>query len=213
MLRTTEPGLSARVAKTLEVIERNGVAQLRIIEDLLDAQRIASGRFVLQPTMVDLKRLEQAVVDALHPLAKAKGIHYLVDFDPIVTRADGARLQQVFWNLLSNAIKFTPPNGCIGVYGKQIDGKIVVKVVDSGEGIPAEFLPHVFERFRQLDDSSTRRHSGLGLGLAISKEIVELHGGQIHAWSEGPERGATFTVILPWTAESSMATSGNPGIG
>lgn len=198
MARTTSLELPPKIVKMLEAVERNAVAQLRIIEDLLDAQRISSGKLVLETSTVDLKKLEETVVDALHPLAAAKGIHYFIDFDPIVTRGDGARLQQVFWNLLSNAIKFTPHNGCIGVYGKTENDKIAIKVVDSGEGIPEHFLPHVFERFSQLDDSTTRRHSGVGLGLAIAREIVELHGGEILAHSEGSGRGATFTVLLPW---------------
>ncbi len=197
ILRYTCPDLSGDRLIMLEAVERNGIAQLRIIEDLLDAQRIVSGKLTLEPSIVDLKRLEESVIDALRPLARAKCIHYQVDFDPITIRADGPRIQQVFWNLLSNAIKFTPENGCIRVSGKLNDGRVVIRVVDSGEGIPAHFLPHVFERFRQLDDSSTRRHAGLGLGLAIAKEIVELHGGEIRAESAGVNQGATFIVVLP----------------
>lgn len=207
ILRQMCSDMSTDWVKMLEALERNAVAQLRIIEDLLDTQRIISGKLTLEPSIVDLKKLEQSVTDALHPLAKAKGIHYHVDFDAITTRVDGARIQQVFWNLLSNAIKFTPENGCIGIYGKKKDGKAVIWVVDSGEGIPGHFLPYVFDHFRQLDDSSTRRHSGLGLGLAIAREIVELHGGQIRAESAGPNQGTTFTVVLPLHADATPASN------
>jgi PAS domain S-box-containing protein len=197
MLRTDSAELSADRRRMLDAVERNAVAQLRIVEDLLDAQRIATGKLALARTSVDLKKLQESVVDSLSPTLQAKGIHYHVDFDPITLDADGARLQQVFWNLLSNAVKFTPEGGCIGLYGKRRDGHVTIQVVNSGEGIPAHFLPHVFERFRQLDESSTRRHSGLGLGLAIAQEIVRLHGGEIRADSAGPNQGATFTVTLP----------------
>jgi PAS domain S-box-containing protein len=196
--------------RMLEAIERNAVAQVRIVEDLLDMQRISRGTFALEKSLVDLKQLEERVVDALYPSAKAKGIHYHVDFDPISTVADGARLQQVLWNLLSNAIKFTPHNGCIGVYGKGHDETIVVRVVDSGEGIPRHFLPHVFEPFTQSDQSTTRRHAGMGLGLAIAKEIVELHGGEIRVESEGPAKGTAFTVVLPWIREDSAGARRTP---
>jgi PAS domain S-box-containing protein len=195
MLRHARSGADRE--RMIGVIERNAAAQLRLIEDLLDVQRIVSGRLSIerQPFMLD--SVAGSVLDSFGPQVAAKGLHFRAVLEPIQVHGDPARLQQVLWNLLSNAIKFTPREGCVGLLMRRDGGWAEILVQDSGEGIPLHFLPHVFERFRQLDQSATRRHFGMGLGLAIAKEVVEQHGGTIHAESEGAGRGATFVVRLP----------------
>ena len=168
-----------RLVRVIGVIERNAVTQLRIVEDLLDVQRILRGGLQVERAAFDLGALGQAVIESLQPFAARKNLHWVATFEPITIDADRARVQQVLWNLLSNAIKFTPPNGCIGITGEREHAHAVIRVTDSGEGIPPSFLPHVFEPFRQFDMSTTRRHGGMGLGLAIVKHIVEAHGGTI----------------------------------
>jgi signal transduction histidine kinase len=188
-----------RVARNLQAIERNAAAQMRIIEDLLDVQRIVAGRFNLEYAGCELDRLGQGALESLMPSANAKRLNVRATLEPVLMEADGARLQQVLWNLLANAIKFTPEGGHIGLDMMRDGDEVVIRVQDSGEGIPAAFLPHVFERFRQLDMSATRRHHGMGLGLAIVKHVVEAHGGTVIAESPGEDLGATFTVRLPAT--------------
>ena len=182
-----------------EVIERNARAQARIIEDLLDMSAIISGKVRIDVGPVDMLAITQAAIETARPAADAKHIRIQADLAPVGTqvRGDPNRLQQVLWNLLSNAVKFTGRNGRIGVTLQEVAGHVELCVSDTGKGIPAEFLPHVFDRFRQADASTTRQHGGLGLGLAIVKQLVELHGGVVRVSSEGPDRGAAFTVRLP----------------
>jgi len=189
----------ARTREGLEVIARNGRAQAQIVEDLLDMNRIMAGRLRLEVRRTDLASVINEALDSLRPAAAAKGVRLQSVLDPHAgpVSGDPGRLQQVFWNLLSNGIKFTPKGGKVQVTLERVGSSVEVKVSDSGEGITPAFLPHVFDRFRQADASTTRRHGGLGLGLAISKQLVELHGGSIRALSGGLNTGATFTVTLP----------------
>ena len=188
----------AEMTQGLETIQRNARMQTRIIEDLLDMSRIISGRIRLDIQAVDVERLVLASVETVQPAAGAKEIQLDVrcgGCGPI--KGDAARLQQVLWNLLTNAIKFTPPGGEVRLTATDRGESVELRVTDSGEGIEPEFLPHVFERFRQADSSPTRRHGGLGLGLAIVKQLVESHGGSIRAESAGLGHGSTFVVALP----------------
>jgi PAS domain S-box-containing protein len=187
------------LAQGLEVIERNVRAQQRIIEDLLDMNRILSGKIRLDVQPVDLVPLIQAALEAVMPAAQAKGIRVQTVLDPLAaaTSGDPQRLQQIFWNLLSNAIKFTPSGGRVHVLLERVNSHVEITVSDTGVGIAPDFLPHVFDRFRQQDGSSTKRYGGLGLGLAIAKNLTELHGGRINAKSAGVDKGATFVVGLP----------------
>jgi PAS domain S-box-containing protein len=190
------------LAEGIKTIERNARAQTTIIEDLLDMSRIISGKVRLDVQRVDLSTVMQAASDTVKPAADAKGIRVQLVLDPMAgpVSGDPNRLQQVFWNLLTNAVKFTPRGGRVQVLLERVNSHLEVSVTDTGDGIAPEFLPHVFERFRQADGSTTRRHGGLGLGLAIVKQLVELHGGSIRAKSPGVGHGATFTVSLPLTA-------------
>ena len=183
----------------MEVIERNARAQVRLIDDLLDLSRIMSGRFRLDVQEVSLLEIVRGALDSIEPAAKTKGVRLESVLDPrsVTVSGDPARLQQVFWNLLSNAVKFTPKGGRVQVLLQRVNSHIELSVTDTGIGIPAGFLPHVFERFSQKDSSTHREYGGLGLGLAISKQLVEMHGGSIHAKSMGEGHGATFVVILP----------------
>jgi PAS domain S-box-containing protein len=188
----------------LEIIERNARAQTRLVEDILDTSRIITGKLRLEFRIVDLVNVVRDAVEMLRPTAEAKGVHLDMpaDLPSCVVSGDAGRLQQVVWNLVSNAIKFTPRDGRVEVR-LAYDGRYATLTVrDTGAGIGAEFLPHVFERFRQADSSSTRPHGGLGLGLAIARHLIELHGGAIQAASEGEGRGATFTVTLPVLAST-----------
>ena len=185
--------------RALAAIQRNAKAQARLIEDLLDVSRIVSGSWRLALEPVALAPLVHAALDVLRPVAEDKGVALDVALaaEPLIVRGDTERLQQVVWNLVSNAVKFTPRGGRIQVTLARDDASARLTVRDTGEGISPDFLPHVFERFRQADTSSTRRHAGLGLGLAIVRALVERHGGTVHADSPGTGRGATFTVELP----------------
>jgi signal transduction histidine kinase/DNA-binding response OmpR family regulator len=182
----------------LETIERNAVAQVQLIEDLLDVSRITTGKLRLDVRSINLARVVEAALDSLRPAADAKGqrVECVLDREVPVIKGDAGRLQQVVWNLVSNAIKFTPKGGTIGIVLRRADGEIELSVADSGQGIAPDFLPHIFERFEQQDASAGRRHGGLGLGLAICRHIVELHGGTVRAHSEGEGKGATFVVTL-----------------
>jgi signal transduction histidine kinase/CheY-like chemotaxis protein len=183
----------------LETIERNAHVQVHLIEDLLDISRIITGKLRLNVGPTDLAQVIDAALDAVRPAADAKSIRIVREFDPVGGHiiGDPERLQQVVWNLLSNAVKFTPDGGEVGIRLRRENAAVEISVRDSGKGISREFLPHVFERFRQEDGRVTRGHGGLGLGLAIVKHLVELHGGTIEAESEGVGRGATFRVRIP----------------
>jgi signal transduction histidine kinase/ActR/RegA family two-component response regulator len=183
-----------------DVVERNANTLSALVGDLLDVSRIFAGSIRLSFSLVDLARVVELAVEALRPALEAKGLELTLNLGlpRAAIRGDGERLQQVIWNLLSNAIKFTPRQGAITVSVRHIDAvEQEIEVRDTGSGIPAEFLPRVFESFRQWESGSTRRHGGLGIGLSISKHLVELHGGSITAYSEGPGKGSTFVVRLP----------------
>lgn len=189
----------------LEVIERNARTQSKLISDILFVSRVITGKLEIQLENVDLSFIVQTALDSVLPAIEAKNIRLQISIDkslePITGDAD--RLQQVLLNLLSNAIKFTPPDGQISVSVKGNDSNIHIEIADSGQGIKPEFLPFVFERFRQADNSYTREVGGLGLGLAIVRYLVELHGGTVAVKSEGENRGAVFTVKFPATAQKS----------
>jgi PAS domain S-box-containing protein len=186
----------------LTVIERNARSQAQIIEDLLDMSSIISGKVRLDVQRLDLASVVKATVETVKPAALAKGIRLHVVLDPLAgpVRGDPNRLQQVFWNLLTNAMKFTHKDGRVTLTLARVNSHLEVEVSDNGEGIDPAFLPHVFDRFRQADASSARRHGGLGLGLSIVKQLVELHGGAISAKSAGRDLGSTFRVSLPLMA-------------
>jgi signal transduction histidine kinase/FixJ family two-component response regulator len=183
----------------IETIERNAQAQVRLIEDILDGSRIITGKLRLEIRKLDLIQLVRSALEAVMPAAEAKGINVLVELDPSAARLNGdpERLQQVVWNLVNNAIKFTPKGGQVAVRLKRTGGDIELTVSDTGQGIEAEFLPYVFDRFRQAEGSTTRRHGGLGLGLALVRHLVEAHGGGVRAESAGAGLGATFKARLP----------------
>jgi signal transduction histidine kinase len=190
---------SAASARALETIERNARAQAQLIADLLDVSRIITGKLRLEVQPVELRRIIEAALDSVRPGADAKGIILDVSLDPLTSPVigDADRLQQVVWNLLSNAIKFTPAGGAVQVRLEQKGGSAEVRVVDTGLGIRPDFLPYVFDRFRQAESTITRSHGGLGLGLSIVRHLVELHGGAVAVHSEGEGKGATFIVRLP----------------
>ena len=187
------------VARALEVIMRNANAQVQLIDDMLDVSRIVTGKMRLDVRPVDLKAVVEAALDAVRPAAEAKGLRLQAVLDPhaLGITGDPHRLQQVVWNLLINAVKFTPREGRIQVQLQRVNSHVEITVTDTGQGITADVLPHVFERFQQADSTSTRQHSGLGLGLALVRHLVELHGGTVSAKSPGPGGGATFTIRLP----------------
>ena len=187
-----------RVAKVLEIIERNARVQAQLIGDILDISRMITGRVKLNFSAVSLARVLLDALDTVKPGAYSRGIEIRTDINEgAVVQGDAERLQQVFWNVLSNACKFTPPGGRIDVVLAD-DGQVAsLTVTDTGAGIASEFLPHVFDRFRQADQTFTRAHGGLGLGLAIVKHLVEMHGGEARAYSDGPGRGARFEIRLP----------------
>jgi signal transduction histidine kinase len=199
-----------RRAEALEVIERNARSQARLIEDLLDVSRIITGKVRLELQPIDLGPIAQTVLEALRPGADAKGVHLhaVIRSSLRAIPGDAARLQQVLWNLLSNAIKFTPAGGDVTLELKEANGGLELSVSDTGIGIEEDFLPHVFERFRQADSSATRTHGGVGLGLAIVRHLVELHGGGISAQSEGRDRGSLFVVWLPVAAPGAILETG-----
>ena len=199
----------ALVQRALQVIERNASAQVKMIDDMLDMARIVSGKLRLEMKTIDVVSVVLAAVDVIMPSADAKQIDVRTNLDPktpfIV--GDQDRLQQVIVNLLSNAVKFTDPGGSIDVRLDTSAGEVSLEVTDTGRGIEPAFLPHVFERFRQADASSTRRQGGLGLGLALVRDLVELHGGSVCAESGGDGKGATFKVRLPTIAGTQVAAN------
>ncbi|MCF4968329.1 hybrid sensor histidine kinase/response regulator [Nostoc sp. CMAA1605] len=199
----------ARTSQALATIERNAILQVQLIEDLLDVSRILQGKLVLNITRVNLQAVVSAALETMRLAAETKMIQIITVFDADIQsiRGDAARLQQVVWNLLSNAVKFSPQGGQVAVRLEQINGVAQITVSDQGKGISPDFLPYVFDYFRQADSSSTRKFGGLGLGLAIVRKIVEIHGGTVTAASPGEERGATFTVRLPLFAEDEPNTT------
>jgi PAS domain S-box-containing protein len=196
-------------ARGLKSIEQNAKAQSQLIEDLLDVSRIISGKFRLKAQPLEIALVIEAAIDSVRPTADAKGVRLQVVLDPDAgpVSGDAGRLQQVVWNLLANAIKFTPKEGRVQVRLTQINSHIELEVSDTGQGIACEFLPYVFDRFRQADGSISRPHGGLGLGLAIVRHIVELHGGSVIADSPGKDQGATFTIRLPLMVAHTKARS------
>ena len=197
ILRTTtlEP---ARIERALDAIERNAAAQVRLIEDLFDISRIVTGKMRLELRPVKLPAVVEAALDSVRPAAEAKGIRLESVIDPDAgVLGDPDRLQQIVWNLASNAIKFTPSRGRVTIDVRRVGGSVEIVVSDTGPGIDPAVLPHVFDRFRQGDSTSTRSHGGLGLGLALVRHLTELHGGQVSASSPGENQGATFVVTLP----------------
>src|SRR3984893_447262 len=182
--------------KAAEAIERAGRSQAQLIEDLLDVSRIVTGKFRMEMQDVKIGFVLKSAVDSLRMVASAKQIVVTLtqDAGDVVIKGDPDRLQQVFWNLLSNAVKFTPANGCVDVLMHKTETHVIVTVTDTGVGISSDFLPHVFDRFRQADSTSTRQHTGMGLGLAIVRHVVELHGGTVRAESAGPDSGSSFIL-------------------
>ncbi len=183
----------------LATIERNARLQTRLIEDLLDMSRIISGKLRLDIQRVMPSKIIEAATESIRPAAQAKGINLEQILDPNAgpVAADPGRLQQIVWNLLSNAIKFTPKGGHIQVQLARVNSHVELSVADNGQGIAPQFMPYLFDRFRQADPSTTRRHGGLGIGLAITKQLVDLQGGEISAHSDGEGHGASFRVTLP----------------
>jgi signal transduction histidine kinase len=194
-----DPRQRARIEHGLTVIERNAQAQAHLVSDLLDMSRIVSGKLCLAMKKCDVSAIVSAAADAVKLAAEAKGVRLVLDLDRGVgaTVGDPDRLQQVVWNLLSNAVRFTPAKGTITVTAARRASVLRIRVKDTGAGIPPEHLPHIFERFRQIDSSTTRAQGGLGLGLAIVRHLVEAHGGTVSAHSDGLGLGATFTIDLP----------------
>jgi len=196
--------------RAIETIKRNAKAQAQIVDDILDVSRIITGNLYLNLQPIDLESVLEAAVNVVRPTAEAKNIRIELNFDrkPVTVSGDTNRLQQVFWNLLSNAVKFTPSGGYVSVSLRRVDAQVDIAVTDTGQGIRPDFLPFVFDRFRQADSTSTRQHGGLGLGLAIARHLIEIHGGSIMGKSDGEGTGATFTVSLPLvgsTVESNVS--------
>ena len=215
----------ARRERAVDAVYANAKRQVRLIDELLDISRIMSGKLRLERTALDLPGVVRAALDVVQPAADAKHLHLAVEADPSIGPfyADAARLQQIFGNLLSNAVKFTPEGGAVHLRICRVDGVVECVVTDAGPGISPDFLPSVFEPFRQADGSTTRRHGGLGLGLSIVKHLVEAHGGTVTAESSGGRQGATFIVRLPIvsvyadepdpTAAESMTPVDTPTVG
>lgn len=194
-----------QMSRAFETIERNARSQSQLIDDLLDVSRIITGKLQIEPRAVDLCTVVEAASDAVRPSIAAKDIEFetLLDTEACLVLGDANRLQQIVWNLLSNAIKFTPTGGRVSAEVKRVGERVRISVSDSGTGITSEFLPYIFDRFRQADGSTTRVHGGLGLGLSIVKHLVELHDGGVEVQSAGKDQGATFTVSLPLSSAAS----------
>jgi signal transduction histidine kinase len=208
MLRARPLDDQAR-AHALEVIERNAKAQTALIEDLLDVSRITLGQLQLTWREIALAPVLCSAIDAIRPTARTRNVTMATDIalDPVVmVRGDPARLRQVFWILLSNAVKFTPAGGHVSVRAHNADGRVEIAVIDTGRGISPEFLAHMFERFHRADRGTTSVVRGLGLGLAIASQLMELHGGALTAASPGLNRGATFVVTLPYLSARESPT-------
>ena len=201
----------AQLTRAFETIERNARSQSQLIDDLLDVSRIITGKLQIDLRPVNLSTVIETSIDAIRPGFEAKDIKFetVKDSEACLVRGEANRLQQIFWNLFSNAVKFTPPGGHIRVGVERVDSQVRVSVADSGIGIKPDFLPYIFDRFRQADGSTTRVHGGLGLGLAIVKHLVELHQGTVDVESKGADCGATFTVSLPLATGITMAELDN----
>jgi CheY-like chemotaxis protein len=201
LLQTASLDESTR-ARALRVIEHNSKIQAKLIEDILDVSRVVSGKLLLDLQPVQLPAIIDAAIETMRTAAESKNVRIETAIDPAAgaVQGDAERLQQVVWNLLSNAVKFTPQGGRVEVRLERRDSQVEIRVSDTGEGIQAEFLPYVFDAFRQADGSTSRKHGGLGLGLAIVRQVSELHRGTVHAHSDGPGTGATFTIRLPLLA-------------
>ena len=186
------------VYSTLAIVRRNADLQAKLIEDLLDMNRLMSGGVTLEIVTVEIGTLLQATLQTLRPSADAKGVQLIASFEgPIEIVADARRLQQILWNVVHNAVKFTERGGRVEIRADKREDALEILVQDTGRGIRAEFLPHLFERFRQEETSPSTRSGGLGIGLSIARHLVELHGGTINAWSGGTGAGATFVVRIP----------------
>jgi signal transduction histidine kinase len=208
LLRTTNPS-SSNFDRALEMIERNARAQVQIVEDLLDVSRIVAGNLHLSMKSIAVIPVIVAAIDSVKSSAEAKGIKTLTSFEDVRTpiAGDPHRLQQIVWNLLSNAVKFTPAEGRIDISVRSVGTQVQIQVTDTGEGIPADILPYIFDRFRQSRDPNSKIRSGLGLGLAIVRHLVELHSGSIEAASAGQGKGAVFTLRFPFAAARVAAGS------
>jgi len=191
-----------KMHKAFDTIERNVRAQGRLVDDLLDVSRIISGKLLIEPRRIEITKVVQAAEESISPTAEAKGVNFKTILDPEagMVSGDPDRLQQAIWNLLSNAVKFTPEGGHVELRLTRVNSQIEIAVSDDGQGINTDFLPYVFDRFRQQDATTVRQHGGLGLGLAIVRHLVELHGGSVRVESAGEGRGATFTITLPAAA-------------
>ena len=200
-----------QMSRAIETIERNARAQSQLIDDLLDVSRIITGKLQIEPEPVDLCSVIQTAIDSVRPAFEAKAIQFETDMESgaCSVSGDANRLQQIFWNLFSNAIKFTPQGGQVRVGVRRRGPRVNISVSDSGIGISAEFLPYIFDRFRQADGSTTRVHGGLGLGLSIVKHLVQLHQGSVEVESEGIDKGATFIVSFPRAAAPSSRAADN----
>jgi len=200
-------------ARAMEAIERNATAQLSLIEDMLDLSAIVTGRLQLQFQLVSFEDAVEAALDAIRPAAEAKGVRLETDLKRSRARiyGDVRRLQQIVWNLLSNAVKFTPPSGSVQVRLEQPGSQLRLTVSDTGKGIDPQFLPFIFDRFRQGENATTRKYGGLGLGLSIARHLAELHGGVIEAFSEGEGKGAAFVVSLPVREARPVTFTANAG--
>lgn len=202
-------------AHAVDAIERNARAQAQIVNDILEVSRIITGKLRLDLRQISPLPAIESAIDAIRPTVGAKGVHLMTSLNPSVSpvMVDPDRLQQITWNLLSNAVKFTPAGGRIEIRLEELDGQIQLRVSDTGIGISPDFLPFVFDRFRQADSSTTRTHGGLGLGLALVRYLAELHGGMVEAESRGEGHGATFIVTLPLvTSESADAAASSPDL-
>jgi signal transduction histidine kinase len=195
--------------RALEMIERNAHTQLQIVEDLLDASRIVAGKLHLVKKSTSVIPIVEAAIETVKSSAEAKGIKIITRFGDIDEPVDGDphRLQQITWNLLSNAVKFTPPDGRIEISTRSNEDHVQIQVTDTGVGIPADLMPYIFDRFRQGSDTNSKMRSGLGLGLAIVRHLVELHNGSIEASSAGPGKGAVFTLTFPTAARRAATAS------
>ena len=201
---------SEHTAKALDTIERNARAQAQLVDDLLDVSRIMTGKLRMDVRPSDPNAFIDAAVESVRPAAEAKGVRVVkvMDTGAVAIPGDPVRLQQVVWNLLSNAIKFTPRGGRVQITSERVNSHLEIVVSDTGQGIAPDFLPHVFDRFRQADQKTSRQHGGMGLGLAIVRHLVELHGGTVSAASAGEGKGATFRVMLPITPLYQVDSSG-----
>jgi CheY-like chemotaxis protein/nitrogen-specific signal transduction histidine kinase len=210
VLKTGATGANA--TRALATIERSGRAQAKLIEDLLDASRMITGQLRLDLRLVDLPVVMRQALDAIRPTAEARGVRLdaWIDHSAGPVAGDTDRLQQIAWNLLSNAVKFTPAGGLVEMRLERRELDVALVVRDTGRGIARDFLPFIFERFRQADSAEVRRSGGLGLGLAIVRHLVELHGGSVAAASEGEGHGATFTILLPLARIPESVPEGGP---